>query len=70
MVSHEENEKSIQHRISGILTCDRSDRRDFGAPLQTEDAEEIEYLLARAEADLREAQARVGELKRKLSTSQ
>ena len=70
MVSHEDNEKSMQHRISGILTCDRSDRRDFGAPLQAEDTDEIEYLLARAEADLREAQTRVDELKRKLAKSQ
>ena len=69
MVSYVDNEKSMQHRISGILTCDRSDRRDFGARAQAGDAEEIEYLLARAEANLRGAQARVDELKQKLAKS-
>jgi hypothetical protein len=72
MAGHEDNEKSIQNRISSILARDCSDQRDFGAwnHAQAEDAEEIEYLLARAEADLREAQARVDELKRKLANSQ
>ena len=59
----------MQHQISGILARDSSDRRDFGAWAQAEDADEIEYLLARAEADLREAQARVDELKVKLAKS-
>jgi hypothetical protein len=70
MVKHEDIEKSMQNRISGILTRDRSGQRDFGAWHQAEDAEETEYLLARAEADLRVAQARVDELKRKLAKSQ
>lgn len=70
MVGNRDNKKSMQHRISGILTRDRSDQRDFGAWVQAEDAEEIEYLLARAKADLREAQARVDELKGKLAKSQ
>ena len=72
MVEHEDNKKSMHNRISSILSRNRSDQRDFGGWNQTqaEDAEEIEYLLARAEADLREAQARVDELKRKLAKSQ
>lgn len=70
MVSHEDKEKSMQHRISNILTRDRSGRRDFAAVIQAESAEETEYLLARAESDLREAQARVYELKRKLANLQ
>ncbi len=69
MTADEGNEESMHSRISSILSRNRSDRRDFGAWNQTqaEDAEEIEYLLARAEADLREAQARVDELKSRLA---
>ncbi len=67
MIGDEYNEKSMQNRISSILSRDRSVKRDFGAWNQAEDAEEIEYLLARAEADLRDAQTRVDELKRKLT---
>lgn len=67
MIGDEYNEKSMQNRISSILSRDRSVKSDFGAWNQAEDAEEIEYLLARAEADLRDAQTRVDELKRKLT---
>ena len=72
MTGDEDTEKSMHNRISSILSGNRSEQRDFGAwnQAQAEDAEEIEYLLARAEADLREAQARVDELKRKLAKSQ
>jgi hypothetical protein len=72
MVGTEDNKKSMHNRISSILSGNRSEQRDFGAwnQAQAEDAEEIEYLLARAEADLRAAQARVDELKRKLAKSQ
>ena len=70
MVGHKDNEKSMHNRISSILSRNRSDQRDFGVSNQAEDAEEIEYLLARAEADLRAAQARVDELKLKLAKSQ
>ena len=71
MTGDEDTEESMHSRISRILSRNRSDRRDFGASqTQAEDAEEIEYLLARAEADLREAQARVDELKLKLKKSQ
>jgi len=72
MIGDEDNKKSMQNRISSILSRNRSDKRDFGVWNQAhaEDAEEIEYLLARAEAELREAQARVDELKQKLAKSQ
>ena len=72
MVGQEDNEKSMHNRISSILSRNRSEQRDFGVwnHAQAEDAEEIEYLLARAEADLREAQARVDELKLRLTKSQ
>jgi len=70
MVEHKDNEKTMHNRISSILSRNRSDRREFSALNQADDAEEIEYLLARAEDDLREAQARVDELKRKLAKSQ
>jgi len=70
MVEHKDNEISMHNRISSILSRNRSDRMDFGVSSQAEDAEEIEYLLARAEADLRAAQARVDELKLKLAKSQ
>jgi hypothetical protein len=72
MVGQEDNKKSMHNRISSILSRNRSEQRDFGAwnQAQAEDAEEIEYLLARAEADLRKAQARVDELKLKLTKSQ
>ena len=67
MIEYIDNNKSIHSRISSILTRDGSDKREFGSCAQADDAEEVEYLLARAEADLRKAQARVDELKRKLS---
>ena len=70
MERHEDSNKSMQNRISSILCRDRPEQREFGAWHQAEDAEEIEYLLARAEADLREAQARVNELKLKLAMPQ
>ena len=71
MIGDEDNKKSMQNRISSILSRNRPDKRDFGVwnQAQAEDAEEIEYLLARAEAELREAQARVDELKQKLAKS-
>jgi hypothetical protein len=67
MIGNEYNEKSMQNRISSILSHDRPVKRDFGAWNQAEEVEEIEYLLARAEANLRDAQTRVDELKRKLT---
>jgi hypothetical protein len=71
MVEQEDDKKSMHNRISRILSRNRSDLRDFGAWNQTqaEDAEVIEYLLARAEADLWDAQARVDELKSRLAKS-
>jgi division protein CdvB (Snf7/Vps24/ESCRT-III family) len=67
-----DKEKSMHNRISSILSGERSVQRNFGTWNQTEaeDAEEIEYLLARAEVDLRAAQARVDELKKRLGKSQ
>jgi hypothetical protein len=70
MVGHKDNETSMHNRISSILSRNRSDQKVFGVSSQAEDAEEIEYLLARAEVDLRAAQARVDELKLKLAKSQ
>jgi len=72
MAGQEDDEKSMHNRISSILSRNRSEQRNFGTwnQAQAEDAEEIEYLLARAEADLRAAQARVDELKQKLAKSQ
>jgi len=69
MVEYKDNEKSMHNRINSILSRKDSDQRDFGVWNQAEDAEEIEYLLVRAEADLRAAQLRVDELKRKLPKS-
>lgn len=69
MVEYKDNEKSMHNRISSILSRKDADQRDFVVWNQAEDAEEIEYLLARAEADLRAAQLRVDELKRKLPKS-
>jgi hypothetical protein len=70
MVRHEDNVKSMEHRISNILGGDRAGQRDFAPCAQAEDAEELEYLLARAEVSLRDAQARVEELQGKLAKSQ
>ena len=72
MAVHEDQEKSMHNRISSILSGERSVKRNFGTwnQAQAEDAEEIEYLLARAEIDLRSAQARVDELKKRLGKSE
>jgi hypothetical protein len=72
MPGQDDDKKSMHNRISNILSPSRSEQRNFGTWNQTqaEDAEEIEYLLARAEVELRAAQARVDELKRKLANSQ
>ena len=69
MVTSEDNVKSMEHRISSILGRNRAEQRDFAPCDQAEDAEELEYLLARAEVSLRDAQARVEELQEKLARS-
>ena len=67
MIRCEDNEQSMQQRISSILAHDSLVQRDLGVCNQVEDTEEIEYLLARAEANLREAQAHVDKLRRKFA---
>lgn len=64
--------QSIQQRISAILdySSGSTGGRSFAAPLspdEVKEVEELEYMLARAEAELRVAQTRVDALRRELN---
>jgi len=70
-VADNQSIQSIQQRISAILDYSNGgSERSFAAPLtqqQVEEVEELEYMLARAEAELRVAQTRVDALRRELN---
>jgi len=63
VASQTESDKSIQDRISHILGKYHARHKHFGALESTEEVEELEYLLARAENEMREAYARVVKLR-------
>lgn len=66
MADEQESGHSIQQRIYAILS-DGQERKNFvPPPAPPEEVEELEYRLARAEIELREAQARVDQLRLEL----
>lgn len=56
----------IQARINDILNSGRSAQRTFAGAELAAEVDELEFMLARAELDLRSAEARVEELRREL----
>lgn len=56
----------IQARINDILSSGRSSQRTFAGAELAAEVDELEYLLAKAELELRSAEGRVEELRREL----
>ena len=60
-------QKSLQERVNSFLRCSTLRREAFSARPSREEIAFHEYLLERAEMQLRAAQAKVDELKQKLA---
>lgn len=58
--------KSIQQRVNAILSSYHERNKVFAAAVTAEEVEELEYLLARAEVELRGAQRKVDALREQL----
>ncbi len=59
-------DKSIQQRVNAILSTYHDREKVFAAQATAEEVEELEYLLARAESELRAMQRKVDQLRSQL----
>lgn len=66
MVHMQDGEKSLQERVNSFLRGSPSDRQAFIAKPSKDEIAFHEYLLEKAELELRTAQAEVDKLKQKL----
>jgi hypothetical protein len=62
-----ENRSSLQQRVNDYLRREGNGGDLFASPAQAAEADLREYLLERAEAELRATRARIEELQRELS---
>lgn len=67
MAEEEQPKSSIHQRIYAILSDNNNRKSFFPSPEQAQEIEELEYQLARAESDLRAAEARVERLRAELA---
>ena len=69
MADQDKNQTSLRQRINDYLRGPHPQRNISNASLETTDTALLEYQLKRAEAELRQAQARVDQLRLDLQNS-
>lgn len=67
MAREGKNGSSLHERVNNYLRSERSKDGIFAAPVQAAETDLKEYLLERAEAELRATQVRIEELKQELA---